>query len=57
MENMTADIKKNEILCDIRQKILELKSLYPYSGIKVYFNVPGNCVDPGKIKAEITESF
>ena len=46
---------KNEILSDIKQKIFDLKDLYPDCNIKLSFNVPASLQRPEKIKHEITE--
>jgi len=48
-------VQKDAILCDIRQKVFDLKALYPHTPIKLIFNVPENISGPEKIKVEITE--
>ncbi len=47
--------QKHVILCDIRQKVFDLKALYPHTPIKLIFNIPENISGPEKIKVEITE--
>jgi hypothetical protein len=48
-------VKKSEILCDIKQKVLELKSLYPDTSLKVVLHVSPTAKAPEAVKCEITE--
>lgn len=47
--------RRTELITSIKERILELKSLYPGTPVKLTFNVPDGVSLPEKIKMEITE--
>jgi hypothetical protein len=47
--------EKQEILCLIKEKLIDFKRLYPNSSIKVSFNIPENIRNADTIKHEIIE--
>lgn len=50
-------LKKQKIICDIRQKMLDLKSFYPDTALELSIHVASNAKTPGNIKVKITESL
>lgn len=53
---MDKNLQKHKILCDIRQKVLDLKSFYPNTPIEVSIHAAENVKTADRIKLKITES-
>jgi len=52
---MDANLQKKEIMQEIREKLIDFKSLYPDTSVKVSFDIPVNVSRPEKIRCQITE--
>jgi len=48
---------RDQILCDITKKLIDIKKLYGNNNLNVDFFIPGKTDDPGKIKFNIKENF